>query len=237
MQKKTTILDKLNKLLSIIGSAILMNLLFLVACLPVVTIGQAWCGLMGAMRYQIRGDRWIDGFKKGFTTRFLRGTVIWIITAVAFFFVLGDLNAAVRANDTVTLISSALMCCFVAMIAHSALALNVYIYTSVSDWIKNIVNLICKVPVQMLLTAAMLWGLPAALLVGLAFIPMDGLVVWLLLEASVVFFCAYFALAAAVTTMALKGGLIAVLIDCRADGLIIEEEGSMPIQEEDEDDE
>jgi aminobenzoyl-glutamate transport protein len=63
------------------------------------------------------------------------------------------------------------------------------------------------------------------------------LVVWLLLEASVVFFCAYFALAAAVTTMALKGGLLSVLIDCRADGLIIEEEGSMPIQEEDEDDE
>lgn len=232
MKEKTTFLEKLNRVVSAAGNAILMNLMFLVACVPIVTIGQAWCGLMCAVRYNIRGDRWIDGFKKGYKTRFLRGTVAWIIGVIAFLYFMTDLNYAVKMQNTAGMVGSGLMCAFVAMLLHSALALNVYIYTNVSNWIKNIVNLMFKAPLQLLFSAALIWGLVVGLFV---FFPTNGMVIWIIFELSLVFLCAYFALAAVLTTMALKGGLLSILLDCRADGLIIEEEGSMPVQEEEED--
>ena len=77
LQEKETLIEKIGKILTKVGTAVMMNLLFLVCSLPIVTMGQAWCGLMSALRYQIRGDSWWDGFKFGFKTRFLRGTVAW----------------------------------------------------------------------------------------------------------------------------------------------------------------
>ena len=50
MNEKPTILEKIGRVLSIAGNAVLMNLLFLLCCIPVVTIGQAWSGLLSAVR-------------------------------------------------------------------------------------------------------------------------------------------------------------------------------------------
>ena len=229
MKEKETIIDKLGRFITMAGNAILMNLLFLVACIPVVTIGQAWCGLMGAIRYNIRGEKWIVGFKVGFKTRFFRGTLVWIVGLLAALFFMWDMNAALATGDTVTLIASSLMFAFVTMLLHAALTLNVYIYTGVATWLKNAVDLLFKTPLQLLLGAAMFW-LP--ILGVLVLMPDDPGIIYLVLEFSLVFLCVYYTLAALVTTMALKGGLLDTLISCRAEGLIIAEEGAMPIEED-----
>ena len=235
MKEKETIIDKLGRFITMAGNAILMNLLFLVACIPVVTIGQAWCGLMGAIRYNIRGEKWIVGFKVGFKTRFFRGTLVWIVGLLAALFFMWDMNAALATGDTVTLIASSLMFAFVTMLLHAALTLNVYIYTGVATWLKNAVDLLFKTPLQLLLSAAMFW-LP--ILGVLVLMPDDPGIIYLVLEFSLVFLCVYYTLAALVTTMALKGGLLDTLLSCRAEGLIIAEEGAMPIEEDEvEDDE
>lgn len=226
-EKKTTI-EKFYGVVSMAGNAIMMNLLFLAACIPVVTIGQAWCGLMGAVRYNIRGEKWLAGFKKGFKTRFLRGTLAWCVGLFACLFFLWDLNAAIVTKDYVTMVASGLMFSVFAMLLHSSLALNVYIYTDVNNWLKNTVNLLFRAPLQLLGSAAMLWG-PVVMV--LLFPPNENLIA-VILDLSLVFVCAYFALAAVVTTMALKGGLTSILIDCRADGLIIAEEGIAPDRED-----
>ena len=44
--EKPTLIEKIGNVISIAGNAILMNLLFLLASLPIVTMGQAWCGLL-----------------------------------------------------------------------------------------------------------------------------------------------------------------------------------------------
>lgn len=232
MKEKETIIDKLNKLISAAGNAILMNLLFLAACLPVVTIGAAWSALLGAVRFNVRGDKWIDGFKWGFRTRFWRSTITWLIGLPAVLFVMWDLNAAIVMKDTVAMVGSGIMCAFVMMIIHSALTMNVYIYTSVSNWIKNTVNLLFKVPGQLFLSTLMTW-LPVAGF--LLFFPKDPGLVLLIFELSLVFLCVYFTLAATVTTLALKGGLTETLLECRANGLIIAEEGAQPVHEEEAD--
>ena len=233
MKEKETIIDKLGKFITMAGNAILMNLLFLVACIPVITIGQAWCGLMGAIRYNIRGEKWIVGFKVGFKTRFFRGTLVWIVGLLAAVFFMWDMNAALATGDTVTLIASSLMFAFVTMLLHAALTLNVYVYTNVSTWLKNAVDLLFKTPLQLLLSAAMFW---MPILGVLVLMPDDPGVIYLVLEFSLVFLCVYYTLAALVTTMALKGGLLDTLLTCRAEGLIIAEEGAMPIVEDEVDD-
>ena len=63
MQEKDTILDKISRVITKVGTAMMMNLMFLVACLPIVTIGQAWCALFSALRYQIRGESWWNGLR------------------------------------------------------------------------------------------------------------------------------------------------------------------------------
>ena len=50
MKEKQNWTDKLSNAITLAGTAILMNLTFLVASLPLVTIGPAWCGLMSAIR-------------------------------------------------------------------------------------------------------------------------------------------------------------------------------------------
>ena len=228
-------LEKFGKFITMAGNAILMNLLFLVACIPIVTIGQAFCGLMGAIRYNIRGEKWLAGFKVGFKTRFWRGTIVWIVGLLAAMFFLWDVNAAVFTKDTVTLVASSLMFAFVTMLLHAALTLNVYIYTGVSTWLKNAVDMLFKTPLQLLLSAAMFWLPVVGLLV---LMPDDPTIIYLVFELSLVLVCIYYTLVAVVTTMALKGGLIDTLLTCRAEGLIIAEEGALPIIEEEvEDDE
>ena len=56
MEEKQTIFQKFMGVVNKIGSAIMLNLLFLVSCIPVVTIGNATAGLYSAVRFSIRGD-------------------------------------------------------------------------------------------------------------------------------------------------------------------------------------
>ena len=226
MKEKETLLEKLARYISMAGNAIMMNLLFLAACLPIVTIGQAWCGLMGALRYNIRGEKWFTGFKVGFKTRFLRGTVAWCIGLLAGMFLLNDINNALVNSAVVPLIGACLMFAITIMLLMSSLCLNVYIPTSVSDWIKNTVNLTVRACLPLLLCAGLFW-LPvvAALLWDLVFV---------VFEAGMIFLCAYFTLIALATTLLMKDHLVWVLLEARANGTLTAEEGNLPGYDEEE---
>lgn len=214
-EKKSTI-EKIGGVINLFGNAILMNLIFLAACLPIVTIGQAWCGLLGAIRYNIRGESWFAGFKTGYKTRFLRGTIIWCLGLVVCFFLMNDINQAMVAKANTMLPFSWAMFAFAAMIVQSALLLNVYIYTNVNNWIKNMVNLLFKGFIPLLICTALFW---APIVVVFLFNA------WIVYECAMILLCAYFAAIALVFTMTMKGHLTDMLLQCRADGLIIAEEG------------
>lgn len=216
-KEKKSLVEKLGNIINLFGNAILMNLLFLAACLPIVTIGQAWCGLLGAIRYNVRGERWITGFSVGYKTRFFRGTIIWCIGLVLCYIFLGDMNAALEMGVMGSLVVSAVMFAFVAMIVQAALLLNVYIYTDVNNWLKNVMTLLFKGLIPLLICSALFW-LPVILLLLVN--------AWIVYESVMILICAYFVLIALVETMSLKGALTAILLDCRARGIIVEEEGA-----------
>lgn len=216
-------MDRLSRIITLAGTAILMNLTFLAFSLPIITIGQSWCGLMSAIRYNIRGEGWFKGFLVGFRKRFVRGTVAWLIGLLACLFVLNDIFLAMSAGAEVPLVGSALMFAFAAVLLMSSLCLNVYIPTSVSDWVKNTVNLALKGLLPLILSAGLFW-LPV-----LVFCLVDG---WIIYELALVLICAYFAVVALVTTVVIKQKLTEILLDARAAGILTAEEGAMPIREE-----
>ena len=114
MKEKQNWTEKLFNVITLAGTVILMNLMFLIACIPIVTIGPAWCGLMSSVRYNIRGESWFKGFKVGFCTRFWRSLIIWVVLAPVCLFFMNDLNTAILFAEemgmTVAFILSAPLC-------------------------------------------------------------------------------------------------------------------------------
>ena len=202
--------------LNLIGNAILMNLLFLVSCIPVVTIGQAWCALFSAVRYNIRGDKWFDGWKAGFKTRFWRGTLSWCAMLVLNLHFLLDLRyAAMETHFIPQIVASGLVFALTTMVTCALLILNVYIHTPIGRWITNAVNMVFKAPLELLVSAALMW-LPVilALLWDLGFF-----------YTILIYLAVYFAVMALVITILLKNSLLFYLVDARADGVLLSEEG------------
>ena len=220
MKKKTNSLDKIMNLINLIGTAVLMNLTFLLFCIPIVTIGQAWCGLLGAIRYNIRGESWFKGFLVGFKRRFLRGTVLWIIALPLIFIFIDSIT---RAKGVVDLVAGIFMLVFGGVILHSGLLLNVYIPTTVNNWTRNMVNFALKTPLKLLICAAVYW-LPVLVFAFYDF--------YILYELALMFVFVYYALCGLVTTIVMKDDLTRLLLACRADGTLTAEEGLAPVQEE-----
>lgn len=220
--EKPTILDKLNKVITVAGSIILMNLLFLIASLPIVTMGQAWCGLITAIRYQIRGDKWQAGFKKGFTTRFWRGTIMWVIMAAADVFLLLDMiDSYGKLGVDVPSIMATVVFALMAMVTFSLQILNVYVPTNVGQWLRNGVNMVFKAPLELLAAAGLFW-LPVVLALQW---------VSIFIYTVMIYIVAYYALVAVISTLALKHGLMYYLLEARMEKTLLEDDSNKQKEE------
>lgn len=222
--EKPTLIDKIGKVISIAGNFILMNLMFLLASLPIITMGQAWCGLLTAVRYNIRGDKWQDGFKVGFKTRFLRGTVAWIIMLAVDLFLMIDMFGIV---DLIGFDVPSVMACLtfglMIMVTFSLQILNVYVPTNIGQWLRNAVNMVFKVPLELLGAAVLFW------------VPFGMLWRWTgaFFYAIMIFLTVYFTLTAVAGTLVLKNALVHYLLDARATGTLLADEGKQPEAKDD----
>ena len=194
---------KWRKILQLTSNAVMVNALFLLCCIPVVTIGQAWAGLYSAIRYAIRGDGWFSGFKAGFKTRFLRGTAAWIICLL----IIAEMSVnmlAMIGENLVMVVLHGLFLLAAMMICGALIPVNVYIP---SQWLKNAVNLIVYAPLQNAAVAVMMW-LPTALVVLYLkygfFDPFFFIMVLLLI---------YFTFSTLIATILLKSPLIRVKLE------------------------
>lgn len=217
MNEKETLIDKLGTWINRAGTGLMMNLMFLLACLPIVTIGQAWHGLMSALRYNIRGESWFKGFKKGYKTRFLRGTVAWVLLLLVVLKMLFDLVAYLEADVIVPAIAAGFVFALMAMLMTAFMTLNVYIPTSVGNWITNSVNMVFKAPLQLLVCAALFWA------------PVIMIMFWpdIAFYVSMVFVVMYFTLVGMAHTVLLKDVLVDYLVQAREDGTLLAEEGAL----------
>ena len=169
MNQQETLIDKLARLLSKLGNAVMMNLAFLICCIPIVTIGQAWAALLSGIRYQIRGDGWWEGFKFGLKTRFWRGTAAWCVMLLVDGFILYNMMyytapGMFEQAGWARVIATGVMFAVMAMLTSAIQILNVYVPTPVSKWLNNACAMVFKAPLQLLIAAGLFW-LPMLLFV------------------------------------------------------------------------
>ena len=190
--------SKFWKIINLAGNAIGLNVVFLVSCIPVVTIGPAVCGLYSGVRYMIRGDGWFMGFKAGFRKNFLRTGIATVVAIAMMYYLLlyfnTGLNFFLEGGDPSPMITYAVAMLFPSMICAALLPLNVFIPYTITDWLRNAVNLVLKAPLQVLVTAALFW-LPIFLVLFLTEIVYLGFLI---------FVGFYFSLVAFVSTLILK---------------------------------
>lgn len=62
-----------------VGNTMLINIMFLVCCIPVITIGAAWTALFAAGRVLIEDGPCIRAYWKSFITSLKRATLAWLI--------------------------------------------------------------------------------------------------------------------------------------------------------------
>jgi len=215
MSEKKTTGEKLRGIIDKLGTLVLMNMAFLVASLPIVTIGPAWNGLLTAVRYNVRGDRWFSGFRFGFKTRFWRSLLLWVVMLPAFYYFVTEINFHWQQEQLVPLVAAAFVFALLSMFTFAMQILNVYIPTKVSVWVHNAFAMMKTGLIRLLATTALYWA------------PVFMLLMWpepffyLLL----IFIAIYFALVALLSTMLLKENLVDFLLDARAEGTLLAEEG------------
>lgn len=201
--------SKVLKFVNMAGTAAMLNLLFLLACIPVVTIGPALCGLYSGVRYMIRGDGPVQGFWEGFKTNFLRMMVTGIVfTGIMAYFMI-VLNSAYNTWLEQGVIRDMVMHAIAAMVPMMLLSalvpLNIYIPYKPVEWLRNGVNLIIKAPLWLLLSGILLIAPVACLLFASD----------IFLFAIMVFVGFWYALAAFVSTLLLKDSLVDMLLEYR----------------------
>ncbi|MBO5317272.1 MAG: DUF624 domain-containing protein [Oscillospiraceae bacterium] len=224
MKEKETFMDKLGKVVTMAGTAILMNLMFLIACIPIVTIGPAWNGLLTSVRYNIRGDGWFQGFKAGYTTRFWRSLISWCICLPLCWVFLADLNNAIQGGNPLDIGICGLFFAMATMVTMALQFLNVYIPTGIAQWLRNAVNFF-RYPLMLFVAAMLFW---APVLIALLW---DMII---FVQIIMIFIAVYFTLAAVASTMLLKDGLLDFLQEARENGTLLAEEGSQPLPKDEE---
>lgn len=151
------------QLLMKIGDMIILNFMFLLCCLPVVTIGAAQAGLytaMKVMRDPEDDSSLIEAYLRGFKNGFLTITLAWCVMAVAL--VVVSLACAYAAGfglaTWICIVPVALMAWYVAQIPafHSRFGCTAW------QLIRNVWFLIIAHPLRTLAVAVLTW-LPVGL--------------------------------------------------------------------------
>lgn len=62
-----------------VGNTMLINIMFLLCCIPVITIGAAWTALFASCRVLIEDGPCIRNYWKSFVTSLKRATLAWLI--------------------------------------------------------------------------------------------------------------------------------------------------------------
>lgn len=211
MEEKQTAFQKFMGFVNKIGSAIMLNLLFLVSCLGVVTIGAAVGGLYSAVRYSIRGDSSFQGFRAGFTKHFVRTAIatVFCLAVGGFSLINAIMSIDVLIRDpsllsVSTVFQTGIHVLFfgaVLMLSTALIPINVYFENDANGWIMDAWYLVGHGFFQVLISAVLLWA-PVVVLVCF---PLAGFLLLL------IFLAVYYSVIGVVVTALLKNTLIKIL--------------------------
>ncbi len=201
--------SKFWKFINLAGNAIALNFVFLLCCLPVVTLGPALCGLYSGVRFLIRGDGWFAGFKEGFCKKFLRCMLAGVLSTLVVGYLLLNFNVGynfyLEQGDMAPMIVYAIGMIPPLLIAAALWPTNVYFNYTGNDWLQNAFTMLKKAPWQVAVTAAVLFA-PIILVLYFAELVYLG---------AIIFIGFYYSVAAFISTILLKDELLRQLLKYR----------------------
>lgn len=160
--------SKFAQVMSFVADLLILNVLFLLCCLPIVTIGAAQAGLYTAVRRledPTDGRSCYKAFFEGFKNGFLRITVTHIIFLVLIAVAFWSMVIAFQAKDTGLLVHWAVPC-VVLVILMILQALSTVFHSQFDctafNLIRNSLMLLVTHPLRSILVAALSWA-PALL--------------------------------------------------------------------------
>ena len=150
------------------GTAIIINIAFLLCCIPIVTIGPATCALYSAIRYVVRGSGWFNGFVAGLKKNFIRNALVGSVMSIMIADMAVNFNTALgfylEGNSYTPLVIYTVGLIPLLLVFAALWLLHVFIpYESGMDWLKDVLKLLVKAPVQLLLVSVLMLG-PVALM-------------------------------------------------------------------------
>ena len=150
-----------------VGDIILLNLLFLLCSLPVITVGAAQSGLLTALRVlhdKEDDSSWMKAFFRGFTAGFWKITALWSVFLALAVLLMGNLigtmfyqHADPNAPVGMSIAALCILCLFEVLIALFHFRFN----CTVLQLIKNSWLLLLAYPLRSILVFAVTW-LPLA---------------------------------------------------------------------------
>ena len=173
--------SKLMQMLDTLGNTIILTFLFVLCCVPVVTIGAAFTALFSACRAQTRGKACFRAYFSAFKANFLKATGLWLLLGSLIYLCIG---AAIRLYNM-----DGSLAVFIMSIVAGALLLNLLtacllFYSrfecSFRQLLQNGVVMTLSFPIRSLLITVLAW-LPVLFFFGLPdYFSLLG-IVWVLL--------------------------------------------------------
>ena len=175
--------SKVITILDTLANTMILNALFLLCCIPVVTIGAAYTALYSGCRALAKKEPCFKAFFRGLTGSFKRSTLVWLIlcplmlvagfNAVSILFYKMD-------GYLLPLIMSIVVLVFLFEVATMAFVFYSRFECTLRQLLKNSLLMVLANPLRSLVLGVLSW-LPVVLFLGMPITFMQLLVVWLFL--------------------------------------------------------
>ncbi|MCD7724068.1 MAG: DUF624 domain-containing protein [Clostridiales bacterium] len=132
------------RVLNRVGDLLILNILMIICCIPVFTIGAAYTAMHYVLLKMIRGEEGylVRGFFKSFRRNFKQATILWLLMLVVIAVYVGDIlifNYSGISFPKALVIAVVAVAVFFAMIATYIFPLLARFDNSVKNTIKNAV--------------------------------------------------------------------------------------------------
>ena len=173
-----------------------LNLMFLLFCIPVITIGSARTAFYTAMRAMQRNEPWLSLYWQTFKKSLKQPTIIWCICLPLVYTFAINVYNMFNLEQTLMGVVSAVCMGVVMCVASLCPMFYSRFDCTVKEMVRNSLGMLLAFPLRVVLGTALTWA-PVAVLV----IPMLR---WMILEGLFVFGLIYFSLAGALFTRMMR---------------------------------
>jgi len=175
--------SKVITVLDTLANTMIMNVLFLICCIPVVTVGAAYTALYSGCRAMAKKEPCFKAFFRGLTGSFKRATLAWLILC-PLMIVTGFNTMAIlfyKMDGYIPpLIMSIVMLGLLMALTTMAFVFYSRFECTLGQLLKNSLLMVLAYPLRSLVLGVLSW-LPFVLFFGMPVTFMQLLVVWLFL--------------------------------------------------------